>query len=52
MASENDVIKENHTKAIANHIKKATLMIVPNETHYYPKENAPDFNAKVLDFLD
>lgn len=52
MAGENDVIKENHTKAIANAIKKATLLIVPNETHYYPKDNASDFNAKVLDFLD
>jgi pimeloyl-ACP methyl ester carboxylesterase len=52
MAGENDVIKENHTKAIANAIKKATLMIVPNETHYFPKDNASDFNAKVLDFLD
>ncbi len=52
MAGENDVIKENHTKAIANHIKKSTLMIVPNETHYFPKDNASDFNAKVLDFLD
>jgi pimeloyl-ACP methyl ester carboxylesterase len=52
MAGENDVIKENHTKAIANAIKKATLLIVPNETHYFPKDNASDFNAKVLDFLD
>jgi pimeloyl-ACP methyl ester carboxylesterase len=52
MAGENDVIKENHTKAIANAIKKATLLIVPNETHYFPKDNATDFNAKVLDFLD
>lgn len=51
MAGEKDVIKPEHTKQIAAHISKSTLLIVPKETHYYPAENAASFNKTVLDYL-
>jgi len=51
MAGENDIIKENHTKGIAAHIPKGTLMIVPKSTHYLPQENPGLFNKAVIDFL-
>ena len=52
MAGEKDIIKENHTKAIAASIKNSSLFIAPNETHYFPQENAAGFNKVVLDFLE
>lgn len=51
MAGENDLIKENHTKGIAEHIPKGTLMIVPKATHYLPQEDPQLFNKTVIDFL-
>jgi pimeloyl-ACP methyl ester carboxylesterase len=51
LAGEKDVIKENHTKSIAQNIAKSKLLIAPNETHYYPTENAKAFNAAVMQFL-
>ena len=51
MAGEKDIIKENHTKGIAQHIPNGTLMIVPNETHYFPQEKPAEFNKIVIDFF-
>lgn len=51
LAGENDVVKAEHTKAIAAHIPKATLLIAPKETHDFPTKNPTEFNRKVLEFL-
>jgi pimeloyl-ACP methyl ester carboxylesterase len=51
LAGEKDVIKENHTKSIAQNIVKSKLLIAPKETHYYPAENSKAFNATVIEFL-
>jgi pimeloyl-ACP methyl ester carboxylesterase len=51
MAGQKDIIKENHTKSIAQNIVNSVLLIVPKETHYYPTENAKAFNETVLKFL-
>lgn len=51
IAGEKDMIRENHTTAIAAHITKGTLLIAPKETHYFPVENPKVFNAAVIDFL-
>lgn len=51
IAGEKDVIKEEHTKAIAANIANSTLMIAPKETHYFPSENPKDFNAAVINFF-
>lgn len=52
MAGEDDIIKPGHTKGIAENIPKATLMIVPKETHYLPQEKPALFNKLVIDFLE
>ncbi len=51
MAGEKDLIKEAHTKMIANYIKGAKLMIFKGATHFIPEENATLFNETVLQFL-
>jgi pimeloyl-ACP methyl ester carboxylesterase len=51
MAGEKDVIRPEHTRQIAAHITKSTLLIVPKETHYYPAENAASFNKTVLEYF-
>lgn len=51
LAGEKDVIKEAHTKKIAENITNSALIIAPKETHYYPWENAPAFNKTVLEYL-
>lgn len=51
LAGEKDVIREEHTRAIARSIPNATLLIAPKETHEYPRENPAAFNKTVLDFL-
>jgi pimeloyl-ACP methyl ester carboxylesterase len=51
MAGENDIVKEEHTKAIAANIPNAVLLIVPKASHELPWENAPAFNKAVIDFL-
>jgi len=52
VAGEKDIIREEHTRAIATHIPNGTALIAPKETHEYPRENAPAFNQVVLDFLN
>jgi pimeloyl-ACP methyl ester carboxylesterase len=51
LAGQKDIIKENHTKSIAENIKTSKLIIAKKETHYYPTENSVAFNATVLAFL-
>lgn len=51
IAGQKDIIKETHTKGIANSISKGRLYIAPNETHFFPKENKTLFNKIVLDYL-
>ena len=52
MAGEKDIVKENHTRGIAENIPLSTLLIAPKETHEYPWDNPKAFNKAVLDFLE
>lgn len=51
IAGQKDVIKENHTRSIAENIRNSKLIIAPKETHYYPTENSKAFNATAIEFL-
>lgn len=51
VAGENDLITPSHTKGIAANIPKGTLLIAPKESHYFPVNNAKEFNRIVLDYL-
>ncbi|MBD2713942.1 alpha/beta hydrolase [Microvirga sp. STR05] len=51
LAGEKDIIKEAHTRLIAQHIPQGQVIILPNLTHYAPQENGPLFNETVLNFL-
>ena len=51
MAGEKDIVKEGHTRGIANNISSGTLMVVPKATHELPWEDAQTFNKAVLEFL-
>ncbi len=52
IAGEKDIIKEAHTRAIAQHISHSTLLIAAKETHEYPRENPAAFNKAVLEYLN
>ena len=51
MAGEKDLIKAEHTRLIAAHIKDAKLQIFKGETHFVPEENPTKFNEVILGFL-
>ena len=51
IAGEKDIIKEAHTRLIAQSILGGQVAILPNLTHYAPQENGPLFNETVLNFL-
>ncbi|TGE04678.1 alpha/beta fold hydrolase [Hymenobacter fodinae] len=51
MAGQHDVIREAHTRAIAEHLPKAQLMILTGASHYAPQEVPQVFNEAVLRFL-
>lgn len=51
MAGSEDLIREDHTRFIADHIPHASLIILKGQTHFVPEEDAPLFNKTVLDFL-
>ena len=51
LAGEKDVIKENHTRSIAQNIRNSKLIIATKETHYYPAENSKAFNETIIEFL-
>ena len=48
LAGEKDVINENHTKLIADNIRKSKLIILKGLTHYAPQDD-PDYFNKVVD---
>jgi pimeloyl-ACP methyl ester carboxylesterase len=51
MAGEKDVIKEKHTRLIANSIKDSKLVIFRKASHYAPVEIPEKFAATVIDFF-
>jgi pimeloyl-ACP methyl ester carboxylesterase len=51
MAGERDIIKEGHTRQIADHIKGSQLVIFPGGNHYEPIGRPWRFNQTVLEFL-
>ncbi|OKL40282.1 hypothetical protein A3841_18325 [Pontibacter flavimaris] len=51
MAGEHDVILESHTRAIAESIKGAELIIFKDASHYAPQEIPIEFNKAVLQFF-
>jgi pimeloyl-ACP methyl ester carboxylesterase len=52
MAGSDDVIKEQHTRLIANTIKQSQLIIFPKGNHYEPRERPERFNKAVLEFFN
>lgn len=51
MAGEKDMIKEKHTRTIANNITNSKLLIFKDATHYVPVEKIDEFNNAVIAFL-
>ena len=51
IAGKKDMIKEEHTKLIASHIRDAELAII-NGNHFVANKNPEAFNARVLSFLE
>jgi len=51
IAGEKDVIREKHTRSIAEAIPNSHLLIAKGETHYFPSENPSAFNKFVIEFL-
>jgi len=51
MAGEKDIVKEEHTRRIADHIKGSQLIIFPGGTHYEPIARPWRFNQTVLAFF-
>jgi pimeloyl-ACP methyl ester carboxylesterase len=52
MAGENDIVRQGHTKLIAEKIPKGTLKIFKNTGHEAPKDIPAEFNKTVLAFFD
>jgi pimeloyl-ACP methyl ester carboxylesterase len=51
LASDHDVIRDEHTVAIYHHIPNAELAIFPNATHMVPFDEPDAFNATVDRFF-
>lgn len=51
VAGSDDVIKPEHTRFIAEEIRKAKLEIIPDATHYVPFEQPRQLNQTIIDFL-
>ncbi|PYS66986.1 MAG: alpha/beta hydrolase [Acidobacteria bacterium] len=51
LASDHDVIRDEHTVEIYRHIPNSQLAIFPNATHMIPFDDPPTFNATVERFL-
>ena len=51
LASDHDVIRDEHTVAIYRHIPNAQLVIFPNATHMVPFDDPAAFNAAVERFF-
>lgn len=52
MAGQHDVIKENHTRLIAEKIPNSKLIIFKGASHYAPEEISELFNETVLKFFE
>lgn len=52
MAGEHDVVKEKHTKLIAEKIPHSQLLIFKGADHEAPSKTPQVFNEAVLKFLD
>ena len=50
IAGTNDMVKESHTRLIADHIKNAKLCLIQGN-HFIANKNSDAFNAAVLAFL-
>ena len=51
MAGSSDLIKEKHTKLIAENIRQSKLVIFKGGTHFEPQRNPDRFNKVVIDFF-
>jgi pimeloyl-ACP methyl ester carboxylesterase len=51
MAGERDVVRERHTRLIADTIRDAALQVVPGAGHFIATEQPERFQAAVFDFL-
>ncbi len=51
MAGEKDMIKEKHTRTIADNIPNSKLVIFKDATHYVPVEKYKEFNVTILEFF-
>jgi pimeloyl-ACP methyl ester carboxylesterase len=51
MAGEKDVIKEEHTRQIADHIAGSQLKIFPGGTHQFPDDDPATFCSTVIQFF-
>jgi pimeloyl-ACP methyl ester carboxylesterase len=52
IAGDHDLIREEHTIAIYQHIPNSQLAILPNATHAVPYDDPATFNAVVERFLE
>ena len=51
MASDHDLIRDEHTIEIYHHLRDGELAIFPNATHTLPFDDPPTFNATVERFF-
>ncbi len=51
MAGEKDMVKEKHTRTIADNISNSKLLIFKDATHYVPVEKVKEFNTAVIEFF-
>src|SRR5215208_2623893 len=51
LASDHDVIRDEHTVDMYHHIPNSQLAIFPNATHMVPFDDAATFNATVERFF-
>ena len=51
LASDHDVVKDEHTLEIYHHLPNSQLCIFPNATHMIPYDDPPLFNSTVERFL-
>jgi pimeloyl-ACP methyl ester carboxylesterase len=51
MTGDQDIVLPEHTKAMAQAIPHATMVVLPNSTHWAPSSNPEPVNAAVLSFF-
>ena len=52
MAGDHDMVKEKHTRTIAENIPQSKLVIFKDASHFVPVEKVSEFNNTVLEFFD